>query len=245
MGLRDRKSQTRRLNFGRIRRARAPGTLDAVTTTEVRRRQRRDWPILTGLFLLALVPSLAGAVRFTELTSGPERTADNARFLDLPLPVLLHIPSVTIFAILGALQLAPRFRARNRRWHRISGRVVFAAGLVAAGSGLFMTAFQELPATDGSLLNTARYLVGTAMIVALVLGVRAARKRDFHRHRAWMLRAYALGLGAGTQVFTNIPLLILVPTGSPHYTDARGLAMTAGWVINIAVAEHLIRRRRA
>jgi uncharacterized membrane protein len=216
-----------------------------VTTTEVRRRKRRDWPILTGLFLLALVPSLAGAVRFTELTSGPERTADNARFVDMPLPVLLHIPSVTVFAVLGALQLAPRFRARKRRWHRICGRVVLAAGLIAAGSGLFMTAFQELPASDGAVLNAARYAVGTAMIAALVLGVRAARRRDVHRHRAWMLRGYALGMGAGTQVLTNIPLLVLVPTDSPHYTDARAVAMVAAWVVNIAVAEWLIRRRRA
>ena len=216
-----------------------------MTTIELRRRKRRDWPILTGLFLLALVPSAAGAVRFTELTGGPERTADNARFLDLPLPVLVHIPSVIVFSLLGALQLAPRFRARNRRWHRIAGRVVFVAGLGTAGSGLAMTAFQALPATDNAVLNTARYIVGTAMIVALVLGVRAARRRDLHTHRAWMLRAYALGMGAGTQVFTNIPLLVLVPADSPHFTTARGIAMTAAWVINAAVAEYLIRRRRA
>src|SRR3712207_7388829 len=43
---------------------------------------------------------------------------------------------------------------------------------------------------------------GVAMVVTLVLGFRAARRRNFSRHRAWMIRSYAIGLVAGTQVFT-------------------------------------------
>ena len=37
----------------------------------------------------------------------------------------------------------------------------------------------------------------------LVLGFTAIRRRDIPAHRAWMIRAYALGLGAGTQAFTE------------------------------------------
>jgi uncharacterized membrane protein len=231
-------------------RAPAAPTIDLVTTTthtttRPARRKRRDWPIITGLFLLALVPSVAGAARFAELTSGPERTADNARYVDMPLPVLLHIPSVTLFALLGALQLAPRFRARNRRWHRICGRVVFAAGLVAAGSGMWMTAFSDLPVGDSAPTNAARFVVGTVMIVGLLLGLRAAMRRDLHTHRAWMLRAYALGMGAGTQVLTTGPLLLVMDTTAPHYTAWRTVGMIGAWVINAAFAEHLIRRHGA
>ena len=40
------------------------------------------------------------------------------------------------------------------------------------------------------------------MILCLVLGLRAILRRDVPTHRAWMIRAYALGLGAGTQVVT-------------------------------------------
>ena len=53
-----------------------------------------------------------------------------------------------------------------------------------------------------------------------------------------MIRAYALGLGAGTQVFTEGFAGALFGTG-----EIRGdLAKAAGWVINLAVAEWTIGR---
>ena len=54
-----------------------------------------------------------------------------------------------------------------------------------------------------------------------------------------MARGYAIGLGAGTQVLTHLPWMLLVgqPSGLP-----RVLMMLAGWVINIAVVEWALRR---
>ena len=40
------------------------------------------------------------------------------------------------------------------------------------------------------------------MGVSIILGLAAIRRRDIVTHRAWMTRAYALALGAGTQAFT-------------------------------------------
>jgi Predicted membrane protein (DUF2306) len=60
--------------------------------------------------------------------------------------------------------------------------------------------------------------------------------------RAWMLRAYAIGLGAGTQVLTQLAGTVI--PGPP--TELSGaLLMGAGWVINLAVAEWAIRKRPA
>ncbi len=56
-----------------------------------------------------------------------------------------------------------------------------------------------------------------------------------------MMRGYALGLGAGTQVFTHLPMF-LIPSLQGEL--ARTLCMGAGWVINLAVAEWLISRER-
>jgi hypothetical protein len=55
-----------------------------------------------------------------------------------------------------------------------------------------------------------------------------------------MTRAYALALGAGTQVFT-LGIGKAVFGTSALATD---LSLGAGWVINLAVAEYLIRRHR-
>ena len=61
-------------------------------------------------------------------------------------------------------------------------------------------------------------------------------------HRAWMMRGYAIGLGAGTQVLTlMVGELILGPPSE----FSRALLMGAGWVINLAVAEWAIRKRSA
>ncbi len=93
---------------------------------------------------------------------------------------------------------------------------------------------------DGELLRGFRLVFGTAMVVSLVLGFAAIRRRDIARHRAWMIRGYAIALGAGTQVLTNVPWLLFV--GKPEGLS-RALLMAAGWLINVGVAEWIIRRR--
>jgi hypothetical protein len=57
-----------------------------------------------------------------------------------------------------------------------------------------------------------------------------------------MLRGYAIGMGAGTQVLTHLPWFILAE-GRPG-EGPRAIMMTAGWVINVAIAEWVIRRAR-
>jgi hypothetical protein len=77
------------------------------------------------------------------------------------------------------------------------------------------------------------------MAACLILGVTTIRRGDVAAHRAWMIRAYAIGLAAGTQAFTIGIGAALIGTGG-----VRGdLASAAGWAINLAVAEWLIRRR--
>jgi hypothetical protein len=102
-----------------------------------------------------------------------------------------------------------------------------------------MTVLYPLPAQDGPLLEAFRIVFGLGMAASLVLAVAMIRRGDVARHRAWMLRGYAIGMGAGTQVLTNVPWVLLV---GPPDGVIRALLMAAGWVINLAVAEHLIRR---
>jgi hypothetical protein len=200
---------------------------------------RREWLVPAGLLLLAAVPALAGSVRLTELASDPVVTADNARFVTQPLPVVVHIICVTTYSMLGAFQFVPSLR--RRRWHRLAGRALAPAGLGVALTGLWMTTFYDLPAHDNMVVNGARYVVGTAMAASIVLGVRAALRRDFVNHPAWMMRAYALGMGAGTQALLLGPYTVIVGSmGTVAYTTG----MVGAWVINVAFAEWLIRRRR-
>jgi hypothetical protein len=80
------------------------------------------------------------------------------------------------------------------------------------------------------------------MFACIVLGFAAVRRRDIASHRAWMTRGYAIAVGAGTQALILVPL---VPFTGTLSGVANSLALLAGWVVNLAVAEWVIRRRLA
>ena len=97
--------------------------------------------------------------------------------------------------------------------------------------------YTRLPDTN-DLLFAIRLVFSSAMVVFIVLGFIAIRRRDVARHRAWMMRAYAIGLGAGTQAF-----VFMVAEGIAGHPDQLGksLLMGAAWLINLGVAELVIK----
>lgn len=214
--------------------------MTAVTGTL--RRNAPQWLAPAGLILLSLIPTIAGVARITQLTGGVVETAQNARFLDSPLPVVMHIVSATIFAILGAFQFVPALRRRRGGWHRIMGRILIPAGLLTALSGMWMAVFHAHPTGDGDGLIVLRLIFGSAMVGCIALGIRAIMQRDFVVHSEWMTRAYAIAVAAGTQALVLIPESIIF--GSANEVS-RAAGMGAAWVINLAVAEFVIRRRVA
>jgi len=202
-----------------------------------------QWLPPVWLIALSLIPVLAGAFRLNELTSSPQVTTENARFVASPIPVTVHIMSVTVYSLLGALQFVPFLRNGRHNWHRIAGRILVPAGALVALTGLWMNFFYARPAGDGESLVVVRLIVGLAMLASIMLAVVAIRKRDFSGHGAWMTRGYAIALGAGTQVFTMLPWVVIFgPIGAADELPGTVL-MTAGWVINLVAAEYIIRRR--
>lgn len=201
---------------------------------------RADWLVPTGLIVLTAIPSLAGAMRLVGLAEGTGITPDDAHFYAMPLPVVLHILSALPFCILGAFQFAPGFRRRWPRWHRLAGRLWVLCGLTAGLSGLWMTQFYPLLQTG--LLYSFRMLSGSAMVLSLVLGLVAILRRRIAKHRAWMMRGYAIAQGAGTQALTGLIWVLIFST--PNQQTHEWL-MGASWVINLVVAEWIIRRKRA
>ena len=198
--------------------------------------------LVAALLLLSAIPLASGAFRLRELAGGAEITPANARFFASPLPVVVHIVSASVYALLGAFQFANAFRRRWPGWHRVAGRLLVVCGLLVGLSGLWMTLFYPWPKGDGVLLYGFRLLFGSAMVVSIVLGFTTIQRGDVNGHRAWMMRAYALGLGAGTQVLTLAAGALIA---GPPSELGRALLMGAAWVINLAIAEWAIRRRPA
>ncbi len=207
-------------------------------TAQLETGQRRSWPVPASLMLLSAIPLAAGSLRLVQLAGGPALIPVDRRFGGFPAPLVIHIVGAAVFALAGAFQFVPRIRRHHRTWHRRAGRLVAGAGLAVAGSALWLTLFYQPQPGTGQLLYVLRLVFGSAMAASLLLGITAIRRRDIPAHRAWMIRAYAIGLAAGTQTFTEGIGAAIFGTGELRMD----LAKSAGWVINLAIAERAIRR---
>ncbi|CAN7763095.1 DUF2306 domain-containing protein [Paenibacillus sp. LjRoot153] len=197
------------------------------------------WLVAAALLMLSAIPIAFGAFRVTEVVGGAEITPENARFLASPLPIVLHILSASVYAILGAFQFPTVFRQYSPGWHRAAGRILIVCGLLTGLSALWMTLFYSYPPGTGELLYALRLLFGVAMVVSIILGLAAIRRGDVIRHKAWMIRGYAIGLGLGTQILTQLVCLLIF--GPPSELSG-ALQMGTSWLINLAVAELVIRK---
>jgi hypothetical protein len=203
-------------------------------------RQTAGWVTPAALLALMTVPLVAGSLRLLEIAGGPQVLPANPRIDASPVPLVLHVVAAAVYAVVGAFQFPARLRREHRAWHRRAGRVLVGAGLVVAGSGLWMTLFYP-GAPGGDLLWSVRLVVASATAASIVLGFTAIRRRDLAAHRAWMIRAYALAVAAGTQAFTQGIGEALFG----HSDLSTGISMSAGWLVNAAFAEWVIRRPAA
>lgn len=133
------------------------------------RKVSTTWLVPIALIVLSMIPLAAGAFRLNELAGGAEITPANARFFASPLPVVLHIVSASLYAVLGAFQFVSRLWQRGNRWHRWAGRFLVPCGVIVGLSGLWMTLFYPWPDGDGVLLYVFRLLFGMGMIVSIIL----------------------------------------------------------------------------
>ncbi len=133
---------------------------------------RIDWKIPLALLVLGVIPFAAGIARVAGLAGNPPISLENARFVAAPLPVIVHILSASLFSILGALQFSSELRRKTPQWHRLSGRIVVASGVLAAVSGLWMTVVYPIPPElQGTLLCVVGVIVRFVLLFAFFLSI--------------------------------------------------------------------------
>ncbi|MET0520956.1 MAG: hypothetical protein ABW156_03140, partial [Jiangellaceae bacterium] len=71
-----------------------------------------------ALVALGAIPVVAGSLPLVDLSSGTEVLPVDPRFDASPVPVVVHIVSAAVFAIVGAFQFSPVIRRRRPAWHR-------------------------------------------------------------------------------------------------------------------------------
>ena len=201
-------------------------------------RQRGAKWIVPTLIVLGILPAALGIVHLSTVVAGIDVSAKALYFVSMPVPIALHVIGAVIYVLLGPLQFASGLRRRAPHWHRRSGRLLVVAGLFIAVSALWMTITLPHQAGGGEVLYVARLLFGSVMIASIGLGFGAIRNGNIPAHRRWMIRAYAIGLGAATQ----IPVLMIAEIVGGHPGDlVRALLMASAWIINLLIAEWRLR----
>jgi len=196
-------------------------------------------PLALLLTFCTAIPILVAASEVIQIPLGllPE---DSHRLLIAPVSLFLHALAGVLFGVLGPVQFTGVLRRRFGRLHRITGRVFGVAGLFLGLAG--MSLLLQVDSKSTALLDGFRGLTSVALVVAILLGITAARARDIPRHRAWMIRSYAIGMGSGTIALVMFP--IYIATGEPLNGLMSDIVFVGWWSLNIALGEWVVRRGR-
>jgi hypothetical protein len=116
----------------------------------------------------------------------------------------LHVVPGLLMVVLMPIQMSTRLRRRRPALHRWSGRMFVLSGLSVSITAAVMNLL--FPVVGASLKVSVIYTMCVAQVVTLMLGLRAALKRDVPQHRRWMMRAMGVALSAGSAGLFAVPL---------------------------------------
>jgi uncharacterized membrane protein len=189
-----------------------------------------------ALYFGTLLTILLALVQVVQIPLGalPE---DSLRLTTVPVWHFMHVLGGATFGILGPLQFGRVLMRKYGRLHRVTGRVFVAAGAMISLSSL--TLLWHFPDTYSVAMNSGRLLFGIALGVALAIAMQAIRQRDFTGHRNWMIRAYAIGMGATAVTMVFFPIYII--TGEPPTGPVADTIFLGSWAAWVVFAEGLVR----
>jgi hypothetical protein len=64
------------------------------------------WRVPLALVALALIPVIAGSMRLTDLSTGSTHMPRDAHHPEMPLALVVHIVSATVYSLLGKIRLS-------------------------------------------------------------------------------------------------------------------------------------------
>jgi len=192
-----------------------------------------------GVFVLTLIGVAAVARRTIVLLfpgtlgnggSSPAAGLD-AGFARHDLLTLIHILPGALFLALAAVQFMPSVRQKHVRLHRWSGRFLVVIGLIIGISALVMSYQMNI---GGANETAATTLYAIVFLFCISKAYLLARRREIARHREWMIRAYAVGLGVAT-TRPMVGAFFAFRRLTPH--EFFGIAFWLGFTTTFMVAE--------
>lgn len=206
-------------------------------------RTKTGWLVAILLLLYGLLSVLLGALQLGDLgrgmSAGAPVSEEVSIYFEHPVPITIHIVAGIVFNLFAPFQLVAPIRRKWPVFHRKSGKTLIVSGIAVALSGLWMNQF--FPNYGGALKYTGVLAFGFGLMGALWLAYRSIHQGNVPRHRAWMLRSIAIGLGVTTQRVIVIPIFLL-NGGVSELTV--GLVVWAGLIVNLLVVEFVLCKER-
>lgn len=214
------------------------------TTSRTRRRGALWWLAISSVAIAIVAP-------LPYLTSTLERLGadDNTialNYVDRPAWVqsafYLHIAFGGVAMLLSPIQLSSRIRRRRPVVHRVAGRIVFVAIVVAGAAGAVLAPFSAA----GTIGLAGFGSLAVAWLTCAIAAVVTVRRGDRAAHRRWATRTFALTYAAVT---LRLWLGVLIPVhlatgldGDRAFERSYLIVPFLAWVPNLIVAEWLLRR---
>ena len=204
----------------------------------------RQWRLPLLLVLLGLLPIVASLYRIVVLTGTDPASVtnpDELRFFAMPISILLHVIFGVAFLVLGALQFMPKLRIGTPSLHKKIGYIAALSGVIFSLAGTYMV-FTYPPHSGANIaIDVGRVILGSLLPLFIGLGIRAATRRNFTAHRAWMIRAYAIAASSGVQSY--LVAIAMVLNGGFDVTLADRMLLV-GWAVTLVITEWVIARPR-
>lgn len=197
----------------------------------------KPFVVPAALFFGTLLTIILALVQAVQIPLGA-LPADSLRLSAAPVWHFMHVLGGAAFGILGPIQFSRVLMVKYGLLHRVLGRVFVAAGAMLSLSSLGL--LWRFPGANSAPMSSGRLLFGIALGVALAIAMQAVHKRDFTRHRNWMIRAYAIGMGATAVTMVFFPIYVI--TGEPPAGLVSDIAFLGSWTACIVFAEGLVRR---
>jgi hypothetical protein len=200
---------------------------------------QRPMTLALLLFLATSIAIISAPIRMFQILTD-QLPLDAIKFSAVPWTLFMHSLGGMTFGLLGPIQFSGAVKKRFGKFHRISGRIFVVAGVMLGLSAIRLLV--EFPNASTWVLVTARAVGGLGMITALTLALLAIINRDIVRHRNWMIRAYAIGMGSATIAFIQLPIFLIRGKAlEGYFADS---LFVLSWVINLTIAELVIRHIR-
>jgi len=147
-----------------------------------------------------------------------------------------HVYASFFCLLAGFTQFSPFIRKNYPALHRSSGWLYAGSILLLAAPTGFVIAIY---ANGGFWSQLGFSMLAILWIWTTSKAMLAIRKRDFRKHRDFMIRSFALTLSAIT---LRAWKYIIVALFHPRPMDVYQIVAWLGWGLNLLIAEYLIQR---